>query len=550
MNQLIERHEVHHNGPQLEYLLIQAAMTLLLLGRGGGKSKPLAHRLKICMDLMPKSVGRFSAYTYLGMLDNVLPGVIQCWEEDYHLVEGIHFWVNRWPPKELNIPRPYFAPRGDGKHLICWPNGSVAILTSMDRSIYNGSNFDWFVGDEVRISKKEKFSELLRAMRGNKSHFSWCWLHHSIMFATDMPQDPSGNWLFEYIDLQDHDVNHMIKIVAIRANQIRLALPTLKGAQLDEAETLLEEYDKHLNTLRKRAVHVIEASSLENVHALGMDVILRMKRDSTEFEFDVAILNLKPGKVTNGFYALLDENTHGYTSMNYDYIDQLERVHRGEIKPNWKWYNDYNIDQPLQIGCDHNNAINWIVTGQPFYEFNKFRIQSAMYVKSPDYIKQCVEEWCKFYKDFPTNTVVYHYDATHIKSNSNGDKSEMDIVIETLRSHGWRVEKNYLSSPSFHTTRYSLWQNALKGGDEKLLNPEFNMTTCETLVKGMQQTKVIQLEGKFKKDKRTERKNKSGNYDVPPELAPHGSEACDVLFTGVNKNRYSSTKQFLSAVSS
>lgn len=542
--------KVHHNLAQIEYLLIQASVTVLIWGRGTGKSKPLAHRLKSCAEYMPRSITRFAGYTYEGLLNSILPGVIETWQQDYGWIEGVHYWVNQWAPKELNIPKPYFAPQGWGKHLIHVYNGSVIMLTSMDRAIYNGSNYDAFVGDEVRLYKngQHRLGELWRAMRGNKVHFGDCWLHGSIMMASDRPQDQSGNFILEYKELMDPQAIHIIEKAAYRLSQLKQIVNELSGEELATFKQRIVQYEKYLNELRKHVVHFSEASTLENIHALGIDFLLRTKRDSTPFEYNTAILNLDIDKIEDGFYPLLDHQLE-YHAPNYVYQDTIPDQHKGTAVPTWKWYNDYKVNEPLHIAFDHNHHINWVVTGQPFPERGHFKIQSSDYVEKPDYIQQCVERWCEFYKDFPTKRVIYYYDSTHIKGNAQGNKSEMQLVIDTLKANKWRVKKKYLSSPSLHNYRYSLNQVAMRGEDPDILQPQFNASTNRVLLKGMKQVGVKITEGEYKKNKDTEKKDKHDNYKVPPPLAPHGSEAYDVLMTGINRFRHRSVKAFISAIS-
>lgn len=554
-----ELHEVHFNIPQMEYAITKANMTTVLMGRGAGKSKVLAMFLKHCAESMPRSTIRFCAYTYAGLLTNILPGIVKSWRQDYQYRQDVHFWLHTWPDKRLGIPKPYFSPETTGKYLIPWWNGSVIILTSMDRTVNNGSDFDAAAFDEVRLYRNGKLrvNELLRAKRGNNEHFGDLAEHGAVIMATDQPQNSDGNWIFEYEDKVDEDLILAIQMSFVRIEQIQVEIDELLDKEDDltpeEKKTLEEKrkvkriLEQENNELRKDAVHCISGSTLENVHALGLKYIEDASRVD-DFEWDTAILNIKLRQIKDGFYAKLNRDTHGYHSYDYDYIDAITSPTR-VMRPNWRWYTDYDNAASLHIACDHNNAINWIVTGQPFEEFGEVRIQSALYVESPAFLKELIAAWLEFYKDYPNRTVYYYYDNTMVDGNSRGDKSESEVVIDLLRAAKWQVVDKYLGQASYHHSRYLLWDQSLSG-HEMLLLPKFNQATCDDLLTGMELAPVKKMGATFKKDKSSERFNyKTNQYPIAPKWATHSSEAADTLITGINRERFQTEDEFMDVLS-
>lgn len=562
---------MHHNIPQLEYLLTQANLTVAIMGRGAGKSKPLASFLKNCCEKMPRSVIRFSTYTYEGMLKNVLPGVAKSWESDYGYKEGIHFWLRAWPDKDLNIPKPRFCPVIAGKYIVSWWNGSIIVLTSMERSMNNGADFDAGAFDEARLYPHERVTELLRAKRGNTEFFGHLPEHGSLMFTSDRPWDAEGNWLLDYKALQDDEVINAIQQASIRIEQLLQQMDELQeklneraandgvdiadlqnskeATKLDELRSVCRRLTAARDELRKNAVHFIEASTLENVHALGLKYLIDTRRDSTQFEWETAILNLPPSGVLDGFYAKLSRKHHGYYAQNYEVMSELKyNADRELIGVDWRSYDDYDQSSALHVACDHNNAINWMVTAQPFPQENKVRFQNAQFVESPKYIKELVDQWAAFYRNYPSNRVYYYFDNTNVDANSRGDKNEADTVMDRLRHHGWQVIPVYIGQAPYHSARYLLWDHSLSG-HEGLLRPEFNMSTCDDLLIGMKNAPAKPKGRSFEKDKSSERKNyKTGKYKVRPVHATHGSEAADILLTGINRNRFADEQSFLDTI--
>jgi hypothetical protein len=57
---------------------------------------------------------------------------------------------------------------------------------------------------------------------------------------------------------------------------------------------------------------------------LGVEYIKQQLRDTTPFQFDTQILNLRPLKLEDGFYPDLDEEKHGYFAVDNSYLENLE----------------------------------------------------------------------------------------------------------------------------------------------------------------------------------------------------------------------------------
>jgi len=128
--------------------------------------------------------------------------------------------------------------------------------------------------------------------------------------------------------------------------------------------------------------------------------------------------------------------------------------------------------------------------------------------------------------------VIYYYDATAIAKSADGNaKPFYEIVIDVLRSRGWRVHDIYIGQPMRHATKHEHIDRALKGNPEYLF-PQFNKHNTEFLFMAMEQTGIKFGRNGFEKDKGGEKTDDTP--DNPDELKTHGTDAFDTLFIGCN----------------
>ncbi len=513
-NSIIKR-KLHYNKPQLRSLLVGANEEYAIWGRGTGKSTGLiAPRSINCIFKMPRSRGVFVGETYLQLLERTLPPVIQGWEEMGYK-RDIDFWVRKTPPKD--VPTPYIGPLVYD-HTISWRNGTVISLISQDRpGTSNGMSVDWIMGDEAKLLNRERLEEeLLMTNRGNERYFKDIPEHHSTLFATDMPTTPKSKWILDRKEQMNEE-----QIKYILAIQIDIYEARLRG-NIQKVERLSTLWDK----LRSTAVFFSEASTLDNIDVLGLKYIRRLQRTLPDLIFQTAVLNRQLMQITNGFYALFDEDFHTYLEIDYKYVDSIGLWLPETNSLGWKKDADLDTSRPLSIALDYNASINPLVVGQRFGQYMRF--QNALYVCHPLRLKDVVKEFCRYYKDYPTKEVNYFHDHTCVGTNSSSDISYADEVRDLLDKEGWYVNMRYIGQALSHYSRYLLWGYALKGDDSRFLQPRFNRNNCKYLLLSMQQAGTKQVGNEFKKDKVDERKLITHDQ----RETTHFSDAGDTLMVG------------------
>ncbi|MFN3802868.1 hypothetical protein [Belliella pelovolcani] len=514
--------KIHYNIPQLEYSIVRPQLGVCIWGRGTGKTEgPGAEFVARNAIDMPGSLGGIVSITYDKLLNMIIPALKVGWERMGYK-ENVHYWIRKAPPEDLNIPKAYRQP-DTNQHLIKWFNGSAQLLISIDRvNISNGASLAYIYADEVKFFPREKFKEVLLTLRGQAHLYGDLSCCESMLLTTDQPRpEMPGEWIFEFEKESDDETALIILAIQYEIHQLVCELDKTRGKRrTKELQRQIDRYLDDVNELRKKLTVVSRASTIDNIHALGIQVIENYKKMLTPYEYGLSVLNKKQKRSENAFYYLLSEEKHGYYAPNIDFIDQQT----GSSKQDCRWDGDLLLNHPLEISCDYNSAINWVIVGQEKQE--SFDIINSMYVLKPKKIRHLVTQFDKYYsyKKDVNNVVYFHYDHTAIGENASTDLSFYQEWIDLLKAKGWNVVPNYIGKASSHSSRYKIWEWVL-GGDEGLPRFRMNMANNLELFTSMNGTLTRKNKrGNFEKDKTSEIKK-----SVPPEYATHGGEAADAL---------------------
>lgn len=523
----------HYNIPQLLFALIQAQISILLWGRATGKSEgPMAYFTIKNIHDMPRGNGFLMGTTYAQLLTRTLPPLIAGWEKmGYYRNE--HFWIGRYPDKKPWIEKAYRHPVSP-ENYITWYNGSGIFLVSQDRpGTMNGVRSQWGAGDEAKLLNKKRFDEeVIPTMAGHADLFGHLSNYLSLLFCSDMPTTAKGKWLLDYQGLMDKQIIDLILGVQAKLQPLQQKFVEGDARDKDALRPKIVKLQSYLNELRKDTVYFSLASTLDNIHALGINAIKNFKRSLTDLEFRVSILNEQIVKADNGFYGLLDPDVHGYDKFNYAYIDTLQLSFNDQESKDCRWDGDINPNIPLDIACDYNNAINSIVTGQEY--MNSFWLLSSKYVLWPELLDSCVKKWHEYYKYHRIKEVNYYYDSTAVKGDARSDISFADEWTDQLTKLGWRVTRIDIGQIGSHHSRYHFWGRLLQGTDQRLPKFFYNKSNCSDWEISAQQAGILRVGNSIKKDKSSEKPN-SG---VPQQEATHLTEAVDILVWGKYRNRF------------
>ncbi len=526
--------QLHFNKPQLKSMLIGAPNEYLVAGRGTGKSEGvLAPKTAKCyFNTMPRGTGVFVGATYSQLLMRTLPALISGWERIGYVM-GTHYLIGKRPTdkwiKQWNWKGPYRPPL-DFKYFVSWWNGGGAHLVSQDRTgSSNGITIDWIAGDEAKLLNSEKLkTELFPANRGIIPAFLNNPYHHGITFTTDMPVGTAGRWILDMITKMDREVvNQIWNLQTVRFQLNYLLQKEKRKLFQEELKKQIGVIDDELNDLRRGLLYYHEASTLDNIHALGLEYIKQQIRDTSFFQFDTQILNIRPLKMENGFYPDFDEDHHGYFSENENYFDSLNINY---INPVFDCRKDKDLDtnQPLHIALDYNRRIHPISVGQ--VTNTEIRAVKGIHALYPGKLKEAVDQFNVYYKPHKRRFIYYWYDHTAV-----GDQNETrmcDDVQNLLRKAGWIVMPMYIGQQPGHEERYRMWGDLLTENGKYNRKFRINRENCDKLILSVCLAQAEQRKNGFGKDKKSE-----GDPNFPAEESTHYSDALDTLVFGVLESK-------------
>ena len=524
------RKQIHYNKPQLRTMMIGAPSEVVIAGRGTGKTIGiLAPKSAQCyLKTMPRGTGVILNATFTQAFTRTLKELIRGWQMmgyvmDHHFLVGTRpsaAWKKKW-----NWQGP-FAPPLDYKYFVSWYNGAVAQIVSQERvGSSNGISIDWIIGDEAKLLNEVKLkTELLPANRGIIPAFANNPYHHGVTFTTDMPIGTSGRWLLDKINDMDVEVvNQIWQLQLVKYQLVHSYLPKANTAGAKEIAKQIAVVEDEIMCLRKGLLYYHEASTLDNIHALGLDYIKQQLRDTSKFQFDTQILNLRPLRLEDGFYPDFNEEYHGYFAEEEGYFDN--RI-IDPFNANLDCRKDKDLDPnaPLHIALDYNRRIHPIVVAQD--NSKEIRALNGIHALYPDKLKEAVKKFNEYYKTHKRKLVYYWYDHTAIGGENETEKCQ--DVIDALEKDGWIVIAMYIGKAPGHETKYRMYDHLLTEDGKYNRVLRVNRENCKSLVHSIGMAEAEQRKDGFGKDKKSEH-----DPNFPAEESTHYSDALDMIVYGM-----------------
>lgn len=511
-------------------MIIGAPNETAILARGTGKTTGiLAPKSDQCyFRTMPRGTGVVLNATYTQAFTRTLKELVRGWQMlgyvmDHHFLVGqrpTDKWKRKW-----NWQGP-FSPPLEYKYFICWWNGAVAQIVSQERpGSSNGLSIDWIIGDEAKLLNEEKFkTELLPANRGIIKEFENNPYHHGITLTSDMPVGTSGRWLLNMINNMDvQKVNQIWELQTVKYILQHQKFPIANDAGKNEIKKQIAVINAELNDLRKGLTYYHEASALENIHALGEAFIKQQLANSSTFQFDTQILNIRPMRFEDGFYPDFDEEYHGYFAERSEYFDKMQWDLLGSVLDCRK-DSDVNPDAPLHIALDYNRRIHPVVVGQD--TGIEIKLLKGLHALYPGKLKEALKEFIDYYKFHKRKLVYYWYDHTAVGGENETAKCE--DVIKILTDAGWVVEPMYIGKAPAHETKYRMWGDLLKEEGKYPRVFRVNRENCAKPILSITMAEAEQKGDGFGKSKKSEH-----DKNVPADESTHYSDAVDMMVFGM-----------------
>jgi hypothetical protein len=527
---LMDLNKKYFHPMQIRNMTVAAKNTYLVCSRRWGKSEGAdAPALIRSIQSMPGCLLALLSPTYGKLLKNTLPAVARSLAR-WGYYRDIHYVIGRKPDKRMGFKSPIIEPFSY-ENAMTWYNGSIATLVSFDRSMsVNSMTLDGLFGFEAKfLDYTQCVEEVFPAnspddeKRKLFKNVPW---YNGMFFSTDMPTTSRGKWILE----KEHEMNpRLIQHILDTYDLYKYYDVRPDANSRQKARMLMHQ----INAMRRKATYYYEGNIYDNIDIVGHEYVANMKRDLPDLLFKTSILNKRVHKVPNGFYAALDDSLHMYDAT-YDNakLDALCYDLSKSAINNCFADGDLLPDQPLEISADYNAAINNIVVAQK--AGTEMRNENRFFVKTPKKLRDVAQAFCDYYLPRSNRDVIYYYDSTAVASSALSDTTFAEEIISVLSDRGFNVTPVYLGQPEKHDVKHIQIDNALKG-DPRFLFPVFNSDRCADLVLSMQLTGVSIGRNGFEKNKASEKRPDSP--EEPDELKPHGTDAWDTLFIGMNFHR-------------
>ncbi len=351
--------------------------------------------------------------------------------------------------------------------------------------------------------------------------------HHGYTFTTDMPIGTAGRWILDMMDKMDKQRVHDIWLLQVANFQMKNLVANGSAAEKKGAAKQIEVIEAELKDLRRGLLYYHEASTLENIHALGIEYIREQMRDSTTFLFDTQILNIRPLRIEDGFYPDLDEEHHGYFSEDQSYFDNTLIDFINPVLDCRK-DKDFNTHAPLHIAIDKNRRIHPLAVAQD--TGTEIRGLNGLYSLYPKKLKQVLSDFCAYYKPYKRRMIYYWYDH-----NSVADDSETkfcDEVMMYLRKEKFIVKPMYMGQAPGHEAKYRMWGHLLSEDNHYKKIFRINRENARWWINSMNKAEAEQRKGGFGKNKKPEQDPNTNALD-----ATHFSDAGDMLVYGMLESK-------------
>jgi hypothetical protein len=509
---------------------------------------------------MPRSVTAITGRTFGQIYTRTLPSSLKFlellgYEKDKDYVIGVKPHSQWRKPYETITKYDNF---------ISFSNGTGFLLLSQEREgSARGPNIDREIVDEAITLHKDRYDqEVSPANRGNEEHFgkfsgNFVPQHHGFRYVSSMPYAQDQKWLLEYGNYYQQEAGIFLfdiwnRIVKLQIQLIQSKIANDEKLFKDIWNEIVRLKNQITPFVSKSGVLFVLANAFDNIQNLGLGYVMREYDKQSLLTFMIEILNWIIDKVEDCYYHIDSQKHVYYEAYDDDFIRSLANDSEYDISTmnpaNCQFDLDCDPSRPLEVVPDWGSNINLFSVGQERnYNFATKIVEHCDCFINEFYNKQqeinkvmitdLVDQFCAYYENHPTKQVLYFRDkyGDHRQPNVKNSLSYNNQAIAQFKSKGWVViPKSHSGMEPPQHDKYLLWINILKAEDPRFPKVIFNGKNCKYTLISMNNTKVIERNGKFDKDKNSER-----NKKILPEEATHFSDAADKrIWTKYGKTLY------------
>lgn len=538
------------NGPQQISVINDATSEVDLHGRATGKSYIIGWEINNIVRKMPRSITSITGRTFGQIYTRTLPSTLKFLEKIGY-DKGKDFTIGQRPSPRSGFLDPYEKVTRY-ENFIQFANGTGFLLLSQERQgSARGPNLDREIADEALTLNKERYDqEVSPANRGNEEYFGFkspkrIKQHHGFRYVSSMPYLPDQMWLKNYGNYYMEEAG--IQIFDIWNRVVKLQLQMIEAAKVNDTRLFKDIWNETVRLKKKITPFVSKqgilftlANAFDNIQNLGLSYILREYTKQPLLTFMIEILNWIIDRIEDCYYPLDSQKHIYYDAYNDDFIRGVaENTDWSADKlstPDSRFDLDCDPNRPLEIVPDWGAKINlFSVAQERNFNFvtkiteptdctiNEFYIKPADAKSVP--VDDLVDMFCDYYSQHPCRDLFYFRDryGDHRQPNVKNSKPYNEQAIDRLTKRGWNViAKVHRGMEPPQHDKYFLWSNILNSSDPKYPKFIINGRNCKYTIISMNNTKVIERDGKFEKDKSSERKD-----SILPEEATHFGDAVD-----------------------
>ena len=486
-----------------------------IAGRASAKTvQVLAERVQEVACDCPGAPFAWVADTYSDLHKNVIPSLI----DGLSLLgwmPGTHYVINQEPPKEWK--QRMYNVCTDWKNTMIFYTGFNFTFISLDRAaIGAGRSYVGVFGDEVKYFPEEKFTNLLKAVRGFRVRYGDSVWYRSRTLTTDMP-NPNHlgeyDWIlklakqndkpkillalragFVYNDTKREYVARLQHCERLRADA-RLKPELREDAaeaqrQVALAKRTMERWRGRWEKTRRGLSFFFISSSYVNADILGEDWFHDEFAEGLEGSL-CNILSVIPRlEAAQMFYCNLSMRNFYADGFLNDVIDRHP----------FGWEQDCTVlryldpGRPLEAGMDAGNMLSMVFAQQTGHVL---RILKELYTLPPQSVRDLADKFLQYFRPHRRKLLKLYYDRS--MNNYRKVNSDMATQIKKAierdadgRPTGWRVQLMSLGQGNISSNlEYRFFQELLSGHLEaKLYRLLIDRHNCPCLKSEMEVTRT------------------------------------------------------------
>ncbi|MFZ4413672.1 MAG: hypothetical protein ACOYOV_11350 [Bacteroidales bacterium] len=515
------------NKIQLQSILLDAKDETNIEGRGSGKSNAIGWKILRAYRKMPRGIILIAGQTYVQLFTRTLPATFSFLERN-GLYKDVHWVIGKRPPKSWDDP---FERPLKYDNFISFNNGFGIMLGSQDREgSCRGPSVQGVIADEALTLDKDQIdNEVVPTNRGNDAFFHHLHFNHFWHFSSSMPTNPENKWLLEHCKYYEQEAGIDIRSIWKRVVKMQLDL-----IDICDVKDFTSQWNEIVRLRRTISPFVSKegrlfkfGNALDNLSNVGFSFLRETRNNMTYLNFLVEIMNMVMDKVEDCYYQIQEDKQVYFDSYDYSYLDKLEYDFKIIADKTSLCDMDCNKNKPLELVFDWGGRISCLLVMQPGFKgrdnfINEFFVKPQL---GNVMIDDVIDQFCTYYRYNNDRTVYFYRDRYGDIRHANNSRSYNEQAIARLAANNFTVIPivHAGQEPPQHD-KYLLWCNILRENNPKFPLVGFNGNKCKNLLLSMNNTRVIEKDNKFQKDKSSER-----SQTIPQQEATHFGDAADKI---------------------